>query len=188
MSIIKTGSIYFKSLLLLGIMALVLTTIDTVSEQEKSKQSAKDDIRAQEVKKEWSETAESLKKYSSDQRDEAISQTQLTLTAMDRSIEQLQAYAENQWHSMSESMRKRSEKTLRDLRQKRNELAEWYGGMKYSSDNAWEEVKQGFINAFSTLNNSFSRARAEFSESDNKDRGKKSDEMKDSKKTINLTT
>ncbi|MDA3869048.1 MAG: hypothetical protein PF589_03695 [Gammaproteobacteria bacterium] len=181
MSIINTSSIYFKSLLLLSAMTLVLTTIDAMSEQTKSKQSTKDDVEAQEMKKEWSEAVETLKQYSATQRDEALSQAQQTLTAMDRRIEQLQTRAETEWQSMSKNIRERREETLRNLRQERNELAEWYGGMKYSSDNAWEEVKQGFINAYGSLSKSFSRAQSEFSESDNKDRSKKGDEEKGNK-------
>lgn len=181
MSIIKTSSSYFKSLLLLGAMALVLTTIDAVSEQAQSEKSDKADIEAREMKKEWSEAVESLKQYSVTQRDEALSQAQQTLKAMDKRIEQLQSRAENEWQSMSKNMRERREETLRTLRRERNELAEWYGGMKYSSDNAWEEVKQGFINAYGTLSNSFNRARSEFSESDNKDHRKKSEDDKGKK-------
>lgn len=182
MSIIRTSSIYFRSLLLLGAMALVLTAIDAVSEQAQGKKPNKDDVEAQEMKKEWSEAVETLKQYSVAQRDEALSQAQQILATMDRHIEQLQTRAENQWQSMSKTMRKQREETLRTLRLKRNELAEWYGGMKYSSDNSWEEVKQGFINAYSTLSDSFSRARSEFSESDNKDRSKKSDQDKGNKR------
>lgn len=173
MSIIKTSSIYFRSLLLLGAMALVLTTIDAISEQAQGKKPNKDDVETQEMKKEWSEAVETLKKYSASQRDEALSQAQQTLAAMDRRIEQLQTGAENQWQSLSKTMREHHEDTLRNLRRDRNELAEWFGGMKYSSDNAWEEVKQGFINAYGTLSDSFNRARSEFSESDNKDRSNK---------------
>lgn len=182
MSIIKTGSIYFRSLLLLGTMALVLTAIDAISEQTQGKKSNNDDVETQEMKKEWSEAVETLKQYSVSQRDEALSQAQRALAAMDRRIEQLQTGAENQWQSLSKTIRKQREETLRALRLERNELAEWYGGMKYSSDNAWEEVKQGFINAYSTLSDSFNRARSEYSESDNKDRSKKSDLDKGNKR------
>ncbi len=181
MSIINTSSIYFKSLLLLSAMMLVLTTIDAISEQTKSKQSTNDDVEAQKMKKEWSEAIETLKQYSATQRDEALSQAQQTLTAMDRRIEQLQTRAEKEWRSMSKNMRERHEETLRNLRRERNGLAEWYGGMKYSSDNAWEEVKQGFITAYGSLSDSSGRAYSEFSKSNNKDRSKKGDKKKDNR-------
>lgn len=182
MSIIKTGSIYFRSLLLLGAMALVLTTIDAVSEQTQDKKPNKNNVEAQEMKKEWSEAIKTLKQYSADQRDEALSQAQQTLATMDRRIEQLQTRADDQWRSMSKTMREQREEALRYLRLERNDLAEWYGGMKYSSDNAWEEVKQGFISAYDSLSNSLNRAYSEFSDPETKDRSTKSDEDKGNKR------
>ena len=37
-------------------------------------------------------------------------------------------------------------------------LAEWYGGIKHSSDNAWDTVKQGFADAYRTLSESLAEA------------------------------
>ncbi|MDT8452155.1 MAG: hypothetical protein RQ936_05330, partial [Gammaproteobacteria bacterium] len=70
----------------------------------------------------------------------------------------------------SKNMCDHSEETLQNIKRERNELDEWYSGIKYSSDNAWTEVMQGFINTYGSLSDSFNRTQSEFSKSDNKDR------------------
>ncbi|MDT8452154.1 MAG: hypothetical protein RQ936_05325 [Gammaproteobacteria bacterium] len=72
MSVIKIGSVYFKSLLLLSAMAIVLITIDAASEQAQRKQSTKNDVEAQEIKKEWSEAIKILTQHSSTRRNIAL--------------------------------------------------------------------------------------------------------------------
>ena len=63
---------------------------------------------------------------------------------------------------MSEAARQQARETMKDLQRKRNDLAEWYGGMKHSSAAAWEEVKKGFAESYDTLKQSFERAREKF--------------------------
>ena len=63
---------------------------------------------------------------------------------------------------MSKASREKSQQTLQELRKKRNDLAEWYGGMKQSSAEAWGEVKQGFIKSYHTLSEAFDKASKKF--------------------------
>ena len=149
-------------------MVFVLATIDAVSDPNRDKQTAADAADTKAMKKEWSEAVETLKNYSVNQRDKALTHAEKTLASMDRRVEQLQARAESEWHTLSNNVREQREATLRNLRRERNQLAEWYGGMKHSSDEAWDEVKQGFINAYGALSTSFSNARSEFNQSTDK--------------------
>ena len=48
------------------------------------------------------------------------------------------------------------------LRKKRNELSEWYGGLKHSSANAWDHVKDGFAEGYESLEDAFDKADKEF--------------------------
>ena len=41
-------------------------------------------------------------------------------------------------------------------------LAEWYGGLKHSSSNAWEDVKTGFLESYHQLQGAFDKAAQEF--------------------------
>ncbi|MGD8616464.1 MAG: hypothetical protein PVI91_12485 [Gammaproteobacteria bacterium] len=111
-----------------------------------------------ELKREWADAIRALKSYSAGQRDEAVARAKETLDAMDRRIDQLETRAQQQWANLSESARQKREASLRALRKQRNEVAQWYGGMKHSSAGAWESVKQGFIESYGVLGQSFRQA------------------------------
>jgi len=110
------------------------------------------------VKREWAETLDALKNYSAAQRDSAVASAEQTLDAMDRRIELLETRTRQQWDKLTQSARESRETTLHTLRMQRNQVAEWYGGMKHSSVNAWESVKQGFIDSYVVLSDSFRKA------------------------------
>jgi len=114
------------------------------------------------VQKEWSEAVGSIKDYSAAQRDAAVEKAGATLDSMDRSIEDLEQRTADEWEDMSEEAREARLETLRELAHQRNELAEWYGGMKHSSSQAWDEVKQGFVDAYDVLQEAWQDAVEEF--------------------------
>jgi flagellar motility protein MotE (MotC chaperone) len=114
------------------------------------------------VKREWADTVEALKGYTAAQRDAAVARAKQTLDAMDTRIEQLESRARQQRDKLTERASETQEATLRTLRTQRNEVAEWYGAMKHSSASAWDTVKQGFINSYGVLSDSFSKAWSEF--------------------------
>jgi hypothetical protein len=58
--------------------------------------------------------------------------------------------------------RKKARATLSALHKERDELAEWYGGLKHSSTDAWDEVKGGFVKSYETLKESFAKAAKEY--------------------------
>ncbi|MBE0626497.1 MAG: hypothetical protein IH606_16985 [Burkholderiales bacterium] len=41
-------------------------------------------------------------------------------------------------------------------------MAQWYGGVKQATAQAWDQVKQGFIGAYGALDESFSVAARQF--------------------------
>lgn len=114
------------------------------------------------VKREWADTVAALKSYTAAQRDTAVAKAEQTLDTMDRRIEQLEARTRKQWNKLNQSAREARLASLRTLRAQRNQVAEWYGGMKHSSAGAWEAVKQGFIDSYAVLSDSFGKAWNEF--------------------------
>jgi len=116
----------------------------------------------EQVKREWAETVTALGDYSAAQRDAALARVEQTLDAMDERIEQLEGTTRQQWGKLTRSARQAREQTLRTLRTQRNQAAEWYGAMKHSSAGAWDTVKQGFIDSYATLSDSFRSAWHEF--------------------------
>jgi hypothetical protein len=59
---------------------------------------------------------------------------------------------------MSEQARQKASSTTKELKQKRTELAEWYGGLKHGSKNAWEEIKAGFSQAYTEMKKAWENA------------------------------
>ncbi|MCB2147297.1 MAG: hypothetical protein KQI81_12545 [Deltaproteobacteria bacterium] len=114
------------------------------------------------VKEKVSEAAEAIKNFSVEQRNEALKKAQALLDDLDARIEPMESRLNEKWGQMDQTARQKMVDTLTALRKQRNEAAEWYGGLKHSSGNAWEDVKKGFLKSYRDLNNTFNKARSEF--------------------------
>jgi len=119
---------------------------------------------AKEVKQEVAEAVCAIKNYSVNQKDEAVKDIKKLIDNSDARIESVENWMEKKQSQMSQTTREKAKATLKELRKQRNEVAEWYGGLKYSSAEAWEDVKQGFSNGYNTLTKSLSKALNEFSD------------------------
>lgn len=117
---------------------------------------------ADDVKREWAEAVDALKGYSASQRDKAMREAEELLSAMDSRIDKLESRAQDEWNDLSDEARKKRRAALRALRKNRAQVAEWYGGMKHSSGEAWSDVKNGFVSAYDALATSFTEAANEF--------------------------
>ena len=115
-----------------------------------------------EVEKKVAEAAEAIKNLSVDKRDEAVQKAKEILDDLDTRIDRMGSQLNDQWDQMDQTARKKMSDSLTALRKQRNEVAEWYGGLKHSSGNAWEDVKKGFLNSYQHLRKSFDKARREF--------------------------
>jgi BMFP domain-containing protein YqiC len=115
-----------------------------------------------EVKEKVAEAAEAIKNYSFDQRDEAIVKAKAALADLDARIDRMESRLNKEWDQMDQSARNKAINTLTALRKQRNEVAEWYGGLKHSSSNAWEDVKKGFLKSYQELRDAFDRAYSQF--------------------------
>jgi hypothetical protein len=125
-------------------------------------QTSADKTTKKEVKEKVAEAAEAIKKYSVDQRDEAVQKAKVVLDDLDARIDRMESRLNKKWGQMDQSARNKAINTLTALRKQRNELAEWYGGLKHSSSNAWEDVKKGFLNSYRDLREAFDKAYSQF--------------------------
>jgi Skp family chaperone for outer membrane proteins len=108
------------------------------------------------------DVSRTIRDYTVAQRDEATKSAKAALDDMDAGIRRLERKLEREWDQMDAAARKKARATLDALRRERNELAEWYGGLKYSSAEAWDEVKSGFAKSYDDLKGAFGRARKAF--------------------------
>ena len=125
-------------------------------------QSSNDSITAKDIKKETQDLLHTLQQYTVDQRDQAVKEADQALKKLDERIDKLESRVDNNWDKMTQAARQKARDNLQLLRQQRNELAEWYGGFKYSSKNAWQRMKQGFTDAYQTMSDSWQQAKREF--------------------------
>jgi hypothetical protein len=116
----------------------------------------------EDVKENLTEAAEGIKNYSFDQRDKTIVKAKAGLADLGTRIDRMESPLNREWDRMDQSAREATIATLTALRKHRNEVAEWYGGLKHSSRNAWEDVKKGFLKSYQELRNAFDRAHSQF--------------------------
>jgi hypothetical protein len=116
----------------------------------------------EDVKENVTEAAEGIKNYSFDQRDRTIVKAKAGLADLGTRIDRMESPLNREWDRMDQSAREATIATLTALRKQRNEVAEWYGGLKHSSRNAWEDVKKGFLKSYQELRDAFDRAHSQF--------------------------
>ena len=114
------------------------------------------------VTRKTGETGRAIKDYTVAQRDDAIRQAKAALDDADARIRRMERKLDSEWDKMDQTARKKSRAALNALHRERDELAEWYGGLKHSSAESWEQVKSGFVKSYEVLRQSFAKARKEF--------------------------
>ncbi len=142
------------------ILFLVLTLFATVAlsfAQESSEKTT-----AAEVRRETQEFTQTMADYTAQQRDEAIKKSKDVLDKLDKRIAQLETTIDNNWDKMEKASRENARASLKALRQQRTKAAEWYGAMKNSSAEAWDHMKKGFADAYTTLLDSWQKSEKEF--------------------------
>ncbi len=123
---------------------------------------ADDQLYISKIKKESSQLIEALKDYTAEQKEDAVDATDKTLMKIDNEIDLLERKVERGWDSMTDATRKKVSATMKKLRKERVQLAEWYGGMKHSTANAWDDMKNGFSEALDSIADAWDKAEDEF--------------------------
>lgn len=123
-------------------------------------------------------TVDAIRAYTEERRAQALADAERAADALDRQTQRLQERMDQRWERMGQAARVRSQATMADLRQRRNALAEWYGGLRHGSAAAWEEVRNGFVVSYQELAEAVRKATAEF---DRNNRGKDDKDGKDGK-------
>jgi len=77
-----------------------------------------------------------LKNYSIEKKDKSVSEVKVALEKMDARMDRMQNQIANKWDEMDQASRDMAKEIMQALRKKRNELSEWYGGIKHSSADA----------------------------------------------------
>ena len=144
------------------VRALALGALLTVSPLSFTAETSGNKTTAKDVSRKVDDAGQAIKNYTVAQRDEAIKKARIALDDLDVRIGRMERKLDNEWDRMDQAARKKARATLNALRRERNEAAEWYGGLKHSSAEAWEQVKAGFVKSYEVLKESFTKAGKEF--------------------------
>ena len=142
--------------------AFTLSALFAISSASIAADASTDKTTAKDISKKAGETGRAIKDYTVAQRDDAIKSAKAALDDADARIRRLERKLDNDWDKMDQAARKKARAALAALRRERNEVAEWYGGLKHSSAESWEQVKAGFVKSYDVLKESFAKARKEF--------------------------
>ena len=115
-----------------------------------------------EVKQEVADAGHAIKDYSVQQRDQAVEKVKSALDDMDARIDRLETRMHENWQRMDQAAREKEREALKELRLRRNQVAEWYGGLKYGSSKAWDHMKKGFSDSYDALRMSWEKAEREW--------------------------
>jgi len=77
-------------------------------------------------------------------------------------MDEMENSLDEHWQEMSAAAREKKREALKELRRERQEVSEWYGGMRHSSAEAWEDVKKGFAQSYDRLEDAFKDAAKNF--------------------------
>ncbi len=161
--------LFFVQLSVLVLAQLFILQLSSVSAEE-HKSTDNEVTTLEDVKKKLSEAFTSITRFSADQRDQAAEAARRDLAQLDRQIDKLDEDQMNRkWDQLSEETRQNWRKTRGALKKKRVEAAEWYGGVKRGSVDAWDEIKRGYDKAFSELNKAWQKAREDFTTEEKKE-------------------
>ena len=116
------------------------------------------------MKQQAKEALDAVKDFSANQRDAAVENVHKAIDYLDGQINDMQADLDQQWGSMDEAAREKARATMKSLRERRNDLAEWYGGLKHSSKDAWASVKSGFVKSYDKVADDVSEAKKDLKE------------------------
>lgn len=140
---------------------LVLVAVSNVAAQAQS-ESAGEQTSFTDVQQETQDLLHAMKSFTAGQQDDAVKAASSTLDKFDERIDDIQTRVDEKWDEMDQATRAKARASLKSLRKRRVEVAEWYGSMKNSSADAWGHVKNGFSNAYQALSDAWQKSAREF--------------------------
>jgi len=116
-------------------------------------------VTTKDLSKKTDDAARAVGQYTIQQRDEALKSAKAALDEIDARMLSLDRKLDREWDQMDQATRQKARAGQAALHRERDEVAEWYGGLKHASAESWEEVKAGFAKSYEKLKTSVARAR-----------------------------
>lgn len=126
-----------------------------------AEQNNRSNMTATEVRQEFAEAFSALTAYGYQERDQALQEIEKTLLRLDREIEKQEAKLKENWQDMKEDAREKVTQSMKNLRKSRDRVEAQYEALKQGSEEAWEELNEGFADAYSDFDAAWENAGTE---------------------------
>jgi CHASE3 domain sensor protein len=128
--------------------------------EQQRKQRAEADAEA--VRKEVEEAAQTIGDYTLARRDEALERVETAVDRVDRRMARLREDWDQRLKRMSATAQARNDRTMSDIKRRRDDLDAKYDALRRSSDAAWNDAKTGFVRSYRELAEAMRNGRAEY--------------------------
>lgn len=102
----------------------------------------------EQVQKKFSAAFEAMGDYTINQRDTAVKETRKALAELDAEVDRLDHRVRENWKTMEDDSQQAASEALRRLKDQRNELGEKLGALQQGGEQAWDEMTNGFQQAW----------------------------------------
>ncbi len=109
------------------------------------------------VKQKAAETADAIRDYTVERKDQAVAQARKLSADLDRQIKQLEGRASK----ATGEAKTTAQKQLDELKEKREQTRKKLAEMKDASAASWDAAKTGFVDAYRDLRQAYDKAAAE---------------------------
>ena len=119
---------------------------------------------ASDVKEEVKQAGAAIGEYSAEQKDAAIDKAKEMMDELDDRMHVLEGRFKEKQGNLKQSSKESYQRSMQELKRQREELSAWYEKMKDNSGDSWQEIKQGFADAYDSLATSWNKATEEVAE------------------------
>ncbi|MTI45065.1 hypothetical protein JM93_03679 [Roseibium hamelinense] len=117
----------------------------------------KTELSTREVREQVREAIDAIGTYSAQERDKAVEAAKQALAELDADIAARQKELRENWSEMSNDAKASAEENMKALQDARNRLSERYGAIQVGAQNAWEDLKAGFADAYDELSRAWEK-------------------------------
>lgn len=119
----------------------------------------------EEIERDTQDLLSSISEYTAQQREAAVTLVNQSLVVIDRHIETMQARFEANMGGMSSEAKQMSRATLEELRERRAAVDEQLEQLASNTADAWDNVKNGFVDAYEQMYEAWEKAEMNLTES-----------------------
>lgn len=153
-----------STLFLLTFMSVFLST--SACSQDKNEQDNMDESTAEEVKAQMDETYDVMADFLYENKEEIIKNATNKIDMADQEIEKLDEILQTEINSISKEVKANKEKAIAELKEKRSILKSNIDSIQMSTNESWNDIKSGFIDAYGELENAFQDAQEAYTKSE----------------------